>query len=480
MRKIQIARWAGMLAVAFLLLPLSACDEILKVNNPDEINVDTLNDAQLFEAQVAGVVSEFLDELTRNNGALLWSANFLTDEQVTGLNWEDYARVNQRIVNYTEGPVASLWGGISRWLRLGKHVIELSDSLVDDPGSSEYVALAEVYIGYGYLYAGESMCMTVFSDDVDNPSGDVLTPNETFALAIPHFLRAIQVGTAAGTPDLANLARVGLARTYLNLGDNANTITYAQQVPSGFTYWAEFSDRQDAENNGLYGEVHGSNFTMGVSPFFLQGTFGTQDLIDTQTDPRIQHASRWRTGHNALTKLYKPYQGLRFSEYSGETLAPPSVDCPACTGATEGNGDNGDVLLYQKYTKIVMADELEARHHMYEAMARQGGNDAAVLAFVNERRAVGNQAPVSLSGAALFAELRNQRGRDTYQGGLRLGDLRRWSRLDGVDLFPSGNHVNVEWGAYGEWTCYPLPLEEYEGNDNLQKPADPLTPPPGI
>jgi len=468
-----------MLAVAFLLLPLSACDEILKVNNPDEINVDKLRDKELYSAQVAGVVSEFLDEFTRNNGALLWSTNFITDEQVTGLNWEDYARVNQRIVNYTEGPVASLWGGISRWTRLAEHVLELADSLVDDPGSNEYVALAHVYAGYGYLYAGESMCMAVFSSDPDDPSGDVLTPEEIFQLAIPHFQQAIQVGQAAGVPDIVDLARVGMARTYLNLGDNANTITYAQQVTAGFTYWAEYSDRQDAENNGLFGEVHGSNFTMGVSPFFLQGTFGDQDIIDTQTDPRIQHKSRWSTGHNGLTKLYKPYQGLRFSEYSGATIAPQSAACPNCTpgGANEGNGDNGDVLLYQKYTKIMMADYLEAQHHMYEAMARQGGNDAAVLAFVNERRAVGNQAPVSLSGAALFDELRNQRGRDFYQSGLRLGDLRRWIRLDGVNLFPSGNHVNVEWGAYGNWTCFPLPLEEYEGNHNLTKPADPLTPP---
>src|SRR5437773_3894288 len=40
------------------------------------------------------------------------------------------------------------------------------------------------------------------------------------------------------------------------------------------------------------------------------------------------------------------------------------------------------------------------------------------------------------------------------QGGLRLGDLRRWKR-DGVgDYFPTGNHVNQEWGVYGIWTCF--------------------------
>jgi hypothetical protein len=135
------------------------------------------------------------------------------------------------------------------------------------------------------------------------------------------------------------------------------------------------------------------------------------------------------------------------------------------------------MLIYQKDTQVLLADYLEAQHHLMEAYIRQNQNEAQVLAFVNARRAVGNQAPVALAGSALFAELRTQRSRDLYQGGFRLGDLRRWKR-DGVgDFFPTGNHVNVEWGAYGPWTCFPIPLEEYEGNPGLPKPADPNTPP---
>jgi hypothetical protein len=212
----------------------------------------------------------------------------------------------------------------------------------------------------------------------------------------------------------------------------------------------------------------------------VQGPFGTQNIVDTQTDPRIQHFKSWSHGHNGLTPLYKPFQGLRFSGYTGNTQAPPSASCPNCTGSVASStGDTGPLLVYQKGTNVLLADYLEAQHDMMEALVRQGGSDAQVLAFVNSRRAVGNQAPVAVSGAELFAALREQRARDFYQGGLRLGDLRRWKR-DGVgDFFPTGNHVNEEWGAYSNWTCFPLPIEEYEGNPNLQKPADPLSPPPG-
>jgi hypothetical protein len=475
-----VARRAGWLACALLLGPLAACNDLLKVNNPAQVPVQDLNDPALLNAQLAGVVSEFEDAFTRNNGAVLWSANFLTDEQVTGLNWEDYARVNQRVVNYTEGPVASLWGGVSRVVRLGEDVTARLETLSGP--DDKRIALAAVLTGYGYVYVGESMCSAVFGP-VENPDTTVRTPLEVFQRSIPHFQRALSIASATGQGSIVNLAHLGMARAYLNLADLPNTIAEAAQVTdNSFVYWVEYSGRQDDENNGLYGQTHGANFTMGVSPAFLAGPFGTQNIVATQTDPRIQHATRWITGHNGLTKLYKPYQGRRFSGYTGQTIAPASA-CPKCTGTIpHATGDSatpsGLLLLYQKDTKVMLGEYLEAQHDMFEAMARQGGNDAAVNAFVNARRAAGNEAPVTPpDNLALFAELRRQRSRDFYQAGLRLGDLRRWKR-DGVgDFFPTGQHVNTEWGGYGTWTCFPLPLEEYEGNPKLHRPADPLTPP---
>jgi len=142
-------------------------------------------------------------------------------------------------------------------------------------------------------------------------------------------------------------------------------------------------------------------------------------------------------------------------------------------------------LLTDFDTDVLLADYVEARHHYHEALAMQGGNEAAVLAFVNARRAVGNQAPVALTGQALITELRNQRARDLFMGGFRLPDLRRWTRFDAGNgpfangsYFPTGQHPNFPvWSDYEEWTCYPIPLSEYEGNANLAKPANPNVPP---
>ena len=195
-----------------------------------------------------------------------------------------------------------------------------------------------------------------------------------------------------------------------------------------------------------------------------------ENLAIYETDPRIQHTPTWTTGHNALTKLYKPYQGLRFSGYSGKTLGmidPVTGNYVATPGVVAGT----DVKLYEAGTDILLADYLEAQHDFAEA----DGPTAATLAFVNARRAVGQQPAVTyaVGDPAIMAELRNQRGRDLFLGGFRLGDLRRWKRLGVGDFFPTGPHVNVQWGNYQDATCYPLPLAEYEANPNIasQKPS---------
>ena len=134
----------------------------------------------------------------------------------------------------------------------------------------------------------------------------------------------------------------------------------------------------------------------------------------------------------------------------------------------------------------MLADYVEAQHHLHEAWSMQSTNEAGIQAFVDARRGVGNQAPMApvLTGQALRTELRNQRGKDLFMGNFRTGDLRRWTRHDAGNgpfasgsYFPTGIHPNSQWGPYDVWTCYPIPLQEYEGNPNLTTPADPSVPP---
>ena len=95
-------------------------------------------------------------------------------------------------------------------------------------------------------------------------------------------------------------------------------------------------------------------------------------------------------------------------------------------------------------------------------------HDAAMLAFVNSRRAVGGKAAVNLSGAELTAEFRWQRAYDFYLTGQRLGDLRRYAAT-GTNLFPTGKYP-VFPDPYGTMQCFIVPRSEKTGNPNYQSP----------
>src|SRR5439155_23867137 len=167
-----------------------------------------------------------------------------------GVSWGEFARVNQRIVNYPGGPVFSLWSGLSRIVRLGEDVTARLEAAKGAGPNDKRIATTAVLAAYGYVFIGESMCQAVFGT-AEQPGSTILTPPEVFRLAIPWFQRAIQVASATGQTNIVKLAHVGLARTYLNLGDFPNTIAEASQVTdAAFRYWVEYSAAQDGENDG--------------------------------------------------------------------------------------------------------------------------------------------------------------------------------------------------------------------------------------
>jgi hypothetical protein len=430
-------------------LTLAACDTVdrlLEANNPSAIREDQLDSESLIGVLVNSVVGALT---AWYDGTFVSMGTQFTDEQLTGINDESSARLNLRKVRYDQS--TGMFPAASRYRFMADSVAGRLRKLLKEPTKDRRMALVLAHAGYSYLLMAEVMCEATI-----NVGEKLYTPKELAQLAIPRFEEAITVATAVGSTsdDVKNLARVGLARAALLAGDKAKVMSAAAQVPFSFVWWVEYKDQLVA--NSFAGRITGSNHNLGVHPRFLSGPFGQQNLVAGQTDPRIQHAPSWTTGHNQLTKLYKPYQSLPFSGYNGQAQA---------TG--------GKPVFYVNDTDIKLASGLEAMHHYYEAAGPTGtGPQGTTLEFVNARRAVGKQAAVNLSGDALMSELREQRARDMYLGGFRMGDLRRWLAAginDPRHSFPTGIHPNPEWGPYGDATCYPLPIAEYIGNPNIKK-----------
>jgi hypothetical protein len=451
MNKIFSFRMARAAVAGLVVAGLGACstfDEILEVQNPDELQEELLQDVALVNVLVASVKGDFDEAL---DDPFIWRGSMFTDETLTGINWEQTARLNQRIVQYDEGDADLMFSELSAARQQADSIAVRLQSLLESPSTDERMAKVLAYAGYSYILLADAMCGATV-----NVGSQIYQPLELYQFAVDNFDRALPIATAAGADDLVDLVHVGLSRAHLNLGNYGDVATNAMAVTPGFVYYADYSDENPAVYNVLESRVVGVNHSLGVHPKWVPGGSidpTNPDLAAQLTDPRIQHLSTWRLGHNQLTPLYTPFASLMMSNYNGEDIA-----------------SGGSPASIERDSSIGFASQLEALHNMHEATLASGGAEAAALAFVNARQAFGNQTvDAGLTGQALVDELRNQRGRDLFLAGHRLGDLRRWLR-DGDDLFPSGTHTNAQWGDYGTATCYPLPLEEYEGNPNITDP----------
>ncbi|HET9982583.1 MAG TPA: hypothetical protein VFQ38_03315 [Longimicrobiales bacterium] len=435
-------------AAALLSARCGVGDKLLKAENPAAINESDLADEKLITVLVNSAVGELQQTYA---DPFIWRGSMLTDEQVTGINWEQTARLNQRIVKYDDGEADFMFRNLQRFRAVADSGASIVRGLTKTPTSDIRLAKLLAYAGYGYELMAEALCSANIS--TGGQLGDkIYTPDELSGMAITRLAEALQIATAStasDAKDVANLARVGLARANLQIGKMDEVKKFAAQVPASFTWWVSYSNNSTREQNVMYDRTHGANRALGVAPHFLYGPFGTQPQTN-QTDPRIQYTPNWGRGHNGLTPLYTPWAPWSYSTYNGQT---------------QSSGGKPADFAYD--TDIKLASGLEAAHDFAEA----DGPTAATLTFVNARRTVGSQTPVALTGAALMAELREQRGRDLYLGGFRLGDTRRWKKLNQVDLFPTGQHVNATWGSYSTGECFPIPLEEYNSNPNLPKPT---------
>jgi hypothetical protein len=221
-----------------------------------------------------------------------------------------------------------------------------------------------------------------------------------------------------------NLARVGAARAYLDLGDKAKAIEFASAVPDTFVFRTFYSDAKPELENVFYASSIGTNQNLGVDTTFR-----------SLNDRRVRYSARTVTGHNGATPLARPFPGASFSTFGDST--------------------------FLKNTSIRFSSGLEARYIMAEA---GGMSDAQLLAFLNTRRAFGVQAALTSLPADPQAEVRDQRRRDFFLDGHRVGDLRRYKKLYNLDQWPKGTHPDAFIGTYGTAECFIPALNERLAN----------------
>lgn len=430
----RTVRAAAVLAAA---LAAGACTDFLQADNPGSIEADDVTDVRYATLLTNGVIGEFQPML----GYVTWWNAIFTDELHNRATFFEEGMIDRREVTPDNGTYSFFYSGNLHRTRFlaDDAASRLKEALGDSASRDLRLARVQAYGGLTYVYIAEALCVSPIDGSAP------LTPEELFAEAIERFDEAIAVATAAEaaakarTPlvprdtlaadSVRHFALVGAARAALNMNDKAKAIAYASQVPAVFEFRAYYSENTARENSWMWNRlVAGSNGTLDNTPF-----------EDMAGDPRIP-----RPGGTGVLALI-PNAPQSYDAYNG---TPTGAD-------------------FSKGGWVRIASSLEAQYIIAEAQ----GPTAATLAFVNTRRAVGGQAPVTLEGDALMAELRDQRARDLFLDNHRLGDLRRYLKYYDVNLFPQGPYPGSTTGLTynAEQTCWPLTAAEINSNPNVPK-----------
>ena len=410
-----------------MVFGVAACSDLLDVSDPGSIQGDQLGNPALENLLVNGVIGEFQ---VAYGSYVLWSG-VLADEVFTdhtNVAVREFSLHNFIDLNETNEGV---YVNLQRTRQSADDAsARLKEMLGGTASSSLNLARVYAYGAYSYVLLAEGFC------DAPVNMSEPLPPEELFRRGIARFDSAIATANAykgtttvaaniAAANDIVNMSNVGAARAALKMGDLTKARAYALLVPAGYEKLALYSANSVRENNQVHRPARTADPFLGVHPTFLG-----------LNDPRVPALGTARLGLNS-NPIFPPQRPSQYAGWSPATVTTIDIT-----------------------TNMKFATHLEAQYIIAEA----DGATASTLAFVNARRAAGNQAPVNLAGPALLAELRNQRARDFFLTGQRLGDLRRYLKA-GIDLFPKGKYP-VFADFYGENTCFVVPLSEKADNPN--------------
>jgi len=428
-------------AVALALGSATACENFLTADNPGAVEADDLNNPAYASLIANGPIYAFQDAWDDDT---YWNGQF-TDEIINrnGPNpFIEEGQIDRReLYSDMSYITAFMYSPMQRARFLTEDAVRRLTVILGDTVNRDLrVARALAYGGYTYIALGEMMCTTPIDRSVPK------TWDEMMTAAVAKFDSAIVIANAAKayygtlTPAQPNailaadsvitFANVGAARASLNKNDKAKATSYAQLVPTAFVFSAYYTDNTTAQIHRTYNRIGTGN---GV------GTLAGTPFEAMAADPRVPRAT------TPAGRAGTPLSPSSYSSFNNTVL-----------------GANFTPIM-----SVRIASGLEAQYIIAEAQ----GPTAATLTFVNARRAAGLQAPVTLTGDALMAELRDQKSRDFYLDNHRLGDLRRYKKYYSVDLFPKGPYPGSTTNQiYNESIdCWPLPTNEINDNPNVPR-----------
>jgi len=425
------------LLTALSLFGLGACTDItsLAQENPGTLSVETLYVPANAQLLVNGAIGDFECAFTR----YAVGSGLFTDELSVAIsqsaNYDYDARRLLTSATYgtnhcgSPSPSTSQQPGIYTPLSVSRATADTALAKLEGWTDAEVanrtklIGQAAAYAGYSLVLLGEGMCSAALN------LGPELQPPALFNEAVARFDKAIAAATTANDAATLNLARLGRARAKQDLGGAANLAAAAADaalIPATFVANTSPDATNARRQNLVFVNISQSQFSTVDTSFRNVLVPG-----GTTQDPRVNVIDLKGKGTATGSQLFIPAKDN-------------AVNLPMRIGSYA-----------------------EAQLIVAENAAATGDLPGAVTAINNARsRTAGLPAyvlPAGATAADVKAQIIEERRRELFLEGHRLGDLRRYS----LTFLPASGTPYQYGGVYGTQTCFPLPDVERINNPTI-------------
>jgi hypothetical protein len=410
-----IERFLGVALAASVTVVGSGCDEFLDVTNPGTLEAEAIDPATDGELISRSAMQNLIDAF----GNLVLNSAWFTNEARVGDTFPTRNEMGRRDIAVNNGTHSGEnWNSLQTAIATGEDAIRvLEEAGGENLGRSLFVS------GFSILLQAELFCEGTVKVDLAE-AGSRMDTNQLLDMAIDRLTSARQVlGAESGdeASEMAMAALVGLARAHLFAGRDAEAAQLASQVPDDFLFNLWHVD--DPSNRGRLGNniwtFSESRLSLVVGPEY-------RAMADAG-DPRVAYFDEERVAQDGELNLF------RQDKYKG--FADP----------------------------IRFASGLEADYIELEAE----GNLTDIVAFINERRAVGGQDTFSSSDSdEIWTEFFDQHTRDFWLEARRMPAWRRNQDHMPYIIEPGDNYYKAGLGLVSNQTCWVVPESETANNPN--------------
>ena len=284
------------------------------------------------------------------------------------------------------------------------------------PNRTKLIARAAAYAGYSLVLLGEGMCSASIN------VGPELSPADLFAEAKTRFDKAIAAASASADAQILAFATLGRARAELDLGDLAAAAADAATITDPTFVVNISTDATNARRQNMIYVHTVQNFFSSVDPSFRGLTFGGVN------DPRVTVTNSGRVG---------------------------TAGTPMWTSAKATSFTSPIAVAKWAEARLIVAENLVATNDLNGA--------TAIINELHTRAGIPAYDNTGQSAAQVLAQVLEERRRELFLEGHRLGDVRHYD----LPLVPAPNSTYQSGGEYGAQRCFPLPDVERINNPNI-------------